>query len=70
MKTRTLALGALMALILVFSCQQDEKKQAKKSARPTGPAIKIAYVKWSTEIASTHLVKAVLQERMGRKCEI
>lgn len=32
--------------------------------------IKLAYVKWSSEIASTNLVKAVLQEKMNVPCTI
>lgn len=32
--------------------------------------VKLAYVEWSTEIASTHLVKAVLQEKMGYQCDV
>ena len=32
--------------------------------------VKLAYVEWSSEIASTNLVKAVLQEEMGYRCEI
>ncbi len=32
--------------------------------------VKLAYVKWSSEIASTNLVKAVLQEKMDYRCEI
>jgi glycine betaine/proline transport system substrate-binding protein len=32
--------------------------------------VTLAYVDWSSEIASTNLVKAVLQEKMGYECEI
>ncbi len=32
--------------------------------------VKIAYVEWSSEIASTNLVKAVIQEKLGIKCKI
>jgi len=32
--------------------------------------VKLAYVEWSSEVASTNLVKAVLQEKMGYRCEI
>lgn len=32
--------------------------------------VKLAYVEWSSEIASTNVVKAVLQEKMGYHCEI
>lgn len=32
--------------------------------------VKLAYVEWSSEIASANVVKAVLQEKMGYRCEI
>jgi len=32
--------------------------------------VELAYVEWSSEVASTNVVKAVLQERMGYECEI
>ncbi|MEF8824213.1 MAG: glycine betaine ABC transporter substrate-binding protein [Desulfohalobiaceae bacterium] len=32
--------------------------------------VKLSYVKWSSEIASTNLVKAVLEQEMGYDCQI
>jgi glycine betaine/proline transport system substrate-binding protein len=32
--------------------------------------VTLAYVEWSDAIASTHLVQAVIQEKLGRDCEI
>ncbi|ETR73192.1 MAG: glycine betaine/proline transport system substrate-binding protein [Candidatus Magnetoglobus multicellularis str. Araruama] len=32
--------------------------------------VRLAYVEWSSEIASTHLVQAVIQEKMGKICHI
>jgi glycine betaine/proline transport system substrate-binding protein len=32
--------------------------------------VKIVYVEWSSEVASTNLVKAVIQEKLGHKCVI
>lgn len=32
--------------------------------------VKIVYVEWSSEVASTNLVKAVIEEKLGMKCEI
>lgn len=32
--------------------------------------VKIAYVEWSSEIASAHMVKAVIQEKLGKDCRI
>ena len=36
-------------------------------AQSNGP-VRLAYVKWSTEIASTTLVKAVFQEKLNKEC--
>lgn len=38
-------------------------------ANASEKVVKLAYVEWSTEIASTHLVKAVLQEKLGTSCD-
>lgn len=40
------------------------------SAQAAGKTVKLAYVEWSSEIASSNVVKAVLQEKMGMRCEI
>ncbi|MFP4214050.1 MAG: glycine betaine ABC transporter substrate-binding protein [Desulfohalobiaceae bacterium] len=56
-----IALLAILAAILACSPLQAQKQQEP---------LKLAYVAWSSEIASTHLVQAVLQERMHIPCEI
>ncbi|MFP4164018.1 MAG: glycine betaine ABC transporter substrate-binding protein [Chitinispirillaceae bacterium] len=46
--------GLLLALTLVFSgCQQQDR------------TVELVYVEWATEVASTNVVRAVLQEKMG-----
>jgi len=32
--------------------------------------VRLAYVEWSSEIASTHLVQAIIQEKIGKICHI
>jgi len=32
--------------------------------------VRLAYVEWSSEIASTHLVQAIIQEKLGKTCHI
>ncbi len=32
--------------------------------------VKLVYVEWSSEVASTNLCKAVIEEKLGMKCEI
>lgn len=34
------------------------------------PVVRLAYVEWSSEIASTNLVKTIIQEELGYPCEI
>ena len=38
--------------------------------RAAGKLVRLAYVEWSETVASTNLVQAVLQEKMGVQCEI
>lgn len=52
-------LGMISILLLLALPAQAEKE-----------TVKLSYVKWSSEIASTNVVKAVLQEKMGYDCEI
>lgn len=40
------------------------------SVQAAAQTVKLAYVEWSSEIASTNVVKAVLQEEMGVNCRI
>lgn len=40
------------------------------AAHAAGEPVRIAYVEWSSEIASAHLVQAVLQEEMGVTADI
>lgn len=47
----------LMAAACVVTVAQSEEK-----------VVRLAYVDWSTEIASAHMVQAVLQEKLGVTC--
>lgn len=42
----------------------------KDLPKEAGKKLKLAYVAWDSEIASTHVVKAVLEERLGYKAEL
>ncbi len=75
--TLTLALAALM----LVACQKSEKAEkptaktppaaeAKAPPVPVKKKVKLAYVEWSSEVASTNLVKAVLQEKLGYEVKI
>ncbi|MFK4766081.1 glycine betaine ABC transporter substrate-binding protein [Desulfobaculum sp. SPO524] len=61
MRFRFVTLLATLALIGTLFCG------AAQAAKGT---VNLVYVEWSTEVASTNVVRAVLQERMGYDCEI
>lgn len=39
-------------------------------AASAGETIRLGYTDWSTSIASAHLIKAVLEEKLGMRCEL
>lgn len=42
----------------------------QEKEKPKDNVLDLAYVEWSTEIASAHLIQAVLQEKMGVSCRL
>lgn len=61
MRFRFIALLAAVSLLGTLFCG---------SAIASKGDVNLVYVEWSSEVASTNVVKAVLQERMGYKCTI
>ena len=53
----------LLALLLTLSAVLPGTGRAAQT-------VKLAYVEWSSSIASTHVVQAVLQERLGYRVEL
>ena len=57
----------VLVLILIFftgcSSRNREEKQESKT-------VNIVYVEWDSEIASSHVVKAVIEEKLGYECEL
>jgi len=54
-----LSIAAALFLVMVANCYGK-----------TSTIVRLAYVEWSSEIASTHLVQAIIQEKMGKVCHI
>jgi glycine betaine/proline transport system substrate-binding protein len=55
---------AVLLFSVLLSCITLEAQAAEKGR------VTLAYVEWSSEIASTNLVRAVLEEKMDYECEI
>jgi len=60
--------GWILALILLAALLAACSGGSGKSA--ADKSIKLAYVAWDSEIASTHVVKEVLESRLGYKVEM
>jgi glycine betaine/proline transport system substrate-binding protein len=61
-RTAKHAAAALCAAVLLLACLGP--------ASAGNQTVTLAYVEWSTEIASNNLVKAVLQEKLGYDCTL
>ncbi|MFO7983248.1 MAG: glycine betaine ABC transporter substrate-binding protein [Desulfuromonadales bacterium] len=61
-------LRALTA-VLVFLAALSGASQAR-AADEERPVVRLAYTSWSSSIASAHVVKAVLRERLDVRCEL
>jgi glycine betaine/proline transport system substrate-binding protein len=70
MKLRLLkAVLVMLALSLaVFGCKKQE--EGEKAVSAGKKKVELIYVEWSSEVASTNVVKAVLQEKMGYEAEM
>ncbi len=64
MKKVLVPLIVMAVLIVVYIASQATREVDDR------PTVELVYVEWSSEVASTNLVRAVLQEIMGYNCEI
>ncbi|WP_426750394.1 glycine betaine ABC transporter substrate-binding protein [Myxococcus sp. Y35] len=64
-----LMLTAVAGLLVASGCKQENKAPAGDTAEAAAPAkkpvVRLVYVNWAEGVAMTHLVQAVLEDRMG-----
>jgi glycine betaine/proline transport system substrate-binding protein len=67
-RTQQIAWGvlaaALVVMILIYAFSGSEKNGE------AGGTVELVYVEWVSAVASTNVVKAVLEEKMGYSCDI
>ncbi|MGM0418139.1 MAG: glycine betaine ABC transporter substrate-binding protein [Thermodesulfobacteriota bacterium] len=63
------AVFIMSIMLLVSGCSQDkqEKEQVQKQEKEP---VRLVYVDWESEKASAHVIKAVIQEKLHRDCEL
>jgi len=60
----------LFACLLVLAGCTDEEVQDQEPEPEELETVNIVYVDWVSEIASAHVVKAVIENRLGYNCEL
>jgi glycine betaine/proline transport system substrate-binding protein len=76
-KEREMIKNKMMAVMLLFSvllfaavgCQKQEEGATPADTKKK-QKVELVYVEWSTEVASTNVVSAVLQEKLGYEVEL
>ena len=65
-------MAALVVLITATSsgCLWEEEADNEAKEPETEETVNISYVDWESEIASSYVVKAVIEEKMGYTCEL
>ncbi|MGM0653626.1 MAG: glycine betaine ABC transporter substrate-binding protein, partial [Bacillota bacterium] len=68
--SKLLLLICLLAVLFFISACTEEVTVAEEPESEVKETVRIAYVDWVSEIASAHVVKVVLEEKMGYNCEL
>ncbi len=65
----TLGLAGL-TLLLAACAGVDEQAESEPADPAEKETVKLVYVDWVSEVASVHVVKAVIEEKLGYNCEL
>ena len=58
----------LCFFVIFFGCSSEESEM--DAEEDTKEPVKIVYVDWASEVASSNVIKAVIQEKLDRQCEL
>jgi glycine betaine/proline transport system substrate-binding protein len=62
---------ALLVCLISCGCLEGKAPEKQDKAASSGKEpVRIVYVDWASELASSHVVQAVIQERLNRRCEL
>lgn len=70
MKKIRLFLSAIVVLSILAGCSAESGNKEGEASASADKEIKLAYVAWDSEIASTHVVKEVLESKLGYTVEM
>nr|WP_274522370.1 glycine betaine ABC transporter substrate-binding protein [Ectothiorhodospira mobilis] len=56
-------------LFVLAGCAPEDA-DSPRGVEADDDVVRLVYVEWDSEVASTHVVKAVIEERLGQDCEL
>ncbi|MFO7840102.1 MAG: glycine betaine ABC transporter substrate-binding protein [Desulfosalsimonadaceae bacterium] len=66
-----LVCGIMGSFLILMGCSDNQQTESGNREQPGGrEPVEIVYVDWASEKASTHVVKAVIEDKLGRRCEL
>lgn len=61
----------LIVILLLFAgCSKRSSSESNKDNSKVQEPVKLVYVDWASELASAHVVKAVIEEKLDRECKL
>jgi glycine betaine/proline transport system substrate-binding protein len=72
MKKALIPVIVVIVLVAVFvvTKQQKKNKQTAEESAKAAKTVNLVYVEWSSEVASTHVIKSVIEDKLGYNCKI
>lgn len=60
----------LLLIVFVTACTQQGSIEKSKEKQEKEKTVEIVYVKWDSEVASSNVLKAVIEEKLGYNAEL
>ena len=60
----------IVIFLLSVGCTESSSPEGNADYSKTQEPVKLVYVDWASELASAHVVKAVIEEKLDRECQL
>ena len=63
-------ISIIVILLLSVGCTESSSAKSTSDNSELKEPVKLVYVDWASELASAHVVKAVIEEKLNRECQL
>jgi len=63
-------ISIIVILLLSVGCTESSSAKSTSDNSELKEPVKLVYVDWASELASAHVVKAVIEEKLDRECQL